>query len=158
MKRVLLSALTLALFAMSLELRAADEAKGEKGKKNAAAAAFNLPKTITLSAEQQTKFDELKKSLEPLLAEAIKKEEAVLSAEQRAARETAAKDAKAAGKKGKEIQAAVDEAVKLSDEQKSQLAETHKVVADLQKKAREGVMGLLTDEQKESLKKKKEKT
>jgi hypothetical protein len=154
--------LSLAALALSLAFLAApalaQDAKAEKGKKNAAAGAFNVPKTITLSAEQQAKLDELKKQLEPLLVEALKKEEGILTPDQRAARATAGKDARAAGKKGKEIQAAVDEAVKLSEEQKSQLAEAHRVVTDLQKKARDGVMGLLTEEQKSSLKKKKAKT
>ena len=131
-RRASFLSLTLAL-ACSLVL-AADKAEKKPEKKPAspAAAVFAVPKKVTLTAEQQTKVDELRK--------------------QKAARETAARDAKAAGKKGKELSEALNAAVKLTDEQKAQMDTSRKEVAELTKKAKTALMELLTDEQKAQLK------
>ena len=151
-RRASFLSLTLAL-ACSLVL-AADKAEKKPEKKPAspAAAVFAVPKKVTLTAEQQTKVDELRKDLEPKLAEAMQKLDSILTAEQKAARETAARDAKAAGKKGKELSEALNAAVKLTDEQKAQMDTSRKEVAELTKKAKTALMELLTDEQKAELK------
>ena len=70
-----------------------------------------------------------------------------LTAEQKQARGEATKKAQAEGKKGKDLQAAVDAAAKLTDEQKEAL----KKVQELQQAMMKEVNGLLTDDQKAKL-------
>lgn len=130
---------------------AEDSPKEAKAKKKAAGQnnpAFAIPKEITLTPEQQTKLDEIKKEQGPKVAELTTKLDSVLTDEQKAARKEASAKAKADGKKGKEAQAAVDEALKLTDEQKKQRAEIQPELAKLQVSVKEQIHGLLTDEQK----------
>ena len=142
------------VLAVCMAAEAQNANAGKKGKKAKAAptpAAFVLPAEITLSADQQTKLDDLKKQYEAKLVEAQKKVNDVFTADQKAARKTARKDAVAAGKKGKELGAAVDAAVQLSEEQKSNLATAQKEARKLQAEVRKQVVALLTDEQKQLL-------
>ena len=127
----------------------AEGAQKEK-KKGAAAGSqvFALPKEITLTAEQQTKLDAIKAAEGPKVAELTTKLDSLLTAEQKTARKEAAAKAKADGKKGKDAQAAIDEALKLTDEQKKQRAEVQPELAKLQQSIKEQIHGLLTDEQK----------
>jgi len=148
------------LLAMCVAAEAQNAKAGKKAKKAKAAptpAAFVLPTEITLSAEQQAKLDDLKKQYEAKLVEAQKKVNDVFTAEQKAARKTARKDAVAAGKKGKELGAAVDAAVQLSEEQKSNFATAQKEARKLQAEVRKEVIALLTAEQKQLVTVKKKK-
>jgi len=77
-----------------------------------------------------------------------KKIDSLLTDEQKAARKEAAAKAKAEGKKGKEAAAAIDEALKLTDDQKKLRAEVQPELAKLQKSIKEQIHGLLTEEQK----------
>lgn len=142
-------------------LMAADDAKKKKkagkgkGNNRAVAAAFKLPASIQLSADQKGALEKLKSEYKGKLLDSAKKANSVLSAEQRKARAEAVKAAKEAGKKGKAIQEAASAALKLTDEQKSQMAEARKEMASLRKEIRGKISELLTDEQKASLKSKK---
>lgn len=139
------------IVAMSLSANAADATKETKGKKKAngqANAVFEIPKEITLTAEQQTKVDEIKKEQGPKVAELTTKLDSLLTADQKAARKEATAKNKAEGKKGKEAKAAIDEALKLTDEQKKQQAELQPELAKLQISIKEQINALLTDEQK----------
>ena len=128
---------------------AKDKEKGKKkGAKGAANAVFAIPKEITLTAEQQTKLDEIKNEQGPKIADMTQKLDSVLTDEQKAARKEAAAKAKADGKKGKEAATAVDEALKLTDDQKKQRSELQPELAKLQSSIKEQIHGLLTDEQK----------
>lgn len=109
---------------------------------------------VTLTAEQKTKIDALKKEFGPKIMEARKKVDAVLTADQKKARGEAMKKAKADGKTGKEAAAAVAAAMKLTDDQKAKQAEAQKAVAALTKELDKAARDLLTAEQKASLKKK----
>ncbi|HET6880112.1 MAG TPA: hypothetical protein VFI31_08150 [Pirellulales bacterium] len=130
---------------------------GKKAKKALVSAAFTLPEGIKLSAEQQAKFDELKASYATKLADAQKKVADVYTEEQRAAKTAAAKEAKAAGKKGKELKAASDAAVQLTDEQKETLATAQAELQALTKEIRKGIIGLMTNEQRKVVKSKNKK-
>lgn len=134
------------MITVALSSGVAHAQKGKKAGNNNPA--FAIPKEITLTAEQQTKLDEIKKEQGPKLAELTKKLDSVLTDEQKAARKEAMAKAKADGKKGKEAAAAVDEALKLTDEQKKQRAEIQPELAKLQLSVKEQIHGLLTDEQK----------
>lgn len=109
---------------------------------------------VTLTAEQKTKIDALKKEFGPKIMEARKKVDAVLTADQKKARGEAMKKAKADGKTGKEAAAAVAAAMKLTDDQKAKQAEAQKAVSALTKELDKAARDLLTPEQKASLKKK----
>jgi len=134
---------------------AAEKRKGKAAKKLPAPAAEALPilAKLDLSADQKAKIEEINKEFGPKVTEARKKLDEILTPEQRRARAEANKEAKAAGKKGKELRQAIDEAMKLSDEQKTKVAEARKALAALQKEIRGKVMDLLTEEQKENVKK-----
>ena len=107
---------------------------------------------LTLTDDQKTSLTDLKKEYGPKLVAAIKKMD-VKTPEQKKATAEAVKEAKAAGKKGKELHQAVDAAVTLTDEQKTQLADAKKDVGALEKELRQKVMSVLTPEQKEQVKK-----
>ena len=150
--------LTLALvLVMATALAAAPKkGKGKKGKKAppcpAAQRVDRMLSGVELTDEQKTKLGEIKKEFGPKLMEVMKKMD-VLTPEQKKARAAAAKEAKAAGKKGKEAREAIDAAVKMTEEQKDKIAEVRKEMRPLEKELREQVLAVLTDEQKQQVKK-----
>jgi hypothetical protein len=97
----------------------AQEKKGGKKKGNNPAA--GLLKKVDglgdLTAEQKEKIAKIKEEHEPKLAAAAKKVNDALTPDQRRARQEAQKAARQAGKKGKEAQAEIAAAMKLTDEQ-----------------------------------------
>lgn len=137
-----------------------NKGKGKgKGRRNDVAAAvmqtvFGFPAGIELSPEQTHKVDALKKSHGPKLEAAAKKADpaAVLTAEQKAKRDEATRAARSEGKKGKDLRAAAEAAVTMSDEQIKQLDEAKKELKKLSEETREKVVAVLTDEQKMKLK------
>ena len=82
-----------------------------------------MPPSITLSAEQQEKVAALKKEFAPKLTEASKKVNDNLTEDQKKARRDAAQAARQAGKKGKELQQAVADAMKLTADQQTAMTE-----------------------------------
>lgn len=153
-----LSVLAVAAVMASSVSAAEDAAKGKKDKDNKAVAkSFELPAAITLTDEQKTKLEEVKKEFEPKVKEVVKKQSEILTADQKKARAAATKSAKAAGKKGKELQADVAAAVNLTDEQKKKQEEVGKELKDLNASIREKISTFLTDTQKADLKTKKKK-
>lgn len=145
--------LTLAalLGGLALPLAAAQNEEGKKKDGKAAAepaAMYKLPDTVVLTEEQTAKLDEVKKEYAPKFQALSKKGNDVLTKEQRKARREAQQKAKEEGKKGKELQAAVDAALMLSDDQKKQLDEVKAETAKLRTEMEGKVVALLTDEQK----------
>jgi Spy/CpxP family protein refolding chaperone len=110
-------------------------------------------KGLNLTDDQKAKVDDLKKEYGPKLKEAWEKTDAILTADQKKAREEAVEAARASGKRGPEVMKAAQEAMKLSDEQKTKLDAARKDTQALRKAAYEKLMSLLTPEQKETLKK-----
>jgi Skp family chaperone for outer membrane proteins len=142
--------------AMTAPLLAQDKGKGKGKARNrradaAVTRAFQLPPSITLSAEQQEKLAALKKELVPKLTEANKKLAENLTDEQKKARREAAQAARQAGKKGKELQQAVEEAMKLTPEQQAAMTKARKELASVTQEVRTAVRNLLTDEQRAQL-------
>ena len=107
---------------------------------------------LTLTDAQKASLADVKKEYGPKLVAAIKKMD-VKTPEQKKAGAEAAKEAKAAGKKGKEVAQAVAAAVTLTDAQKTQLADAKKAKGALEKDLRKKVLAALTPEQKQELKK-----
>lgn len=154
MQTILKTGLILAVAVSTVSIHAAsaqETAKKGRAKKKASGAAnpvFAIPSEITLSAEQQEKLDAIKKEQGPKIAELTTKVDSILTGEQKSARKEANAKAKSEGKKGKEARAMVEEALKLTDEQKKQRAEFQPELAKLQKSIKEQIYAILTDEQK----------
>jgi Spy/CpxP family protein refolding chaperone len=117
---------------------------------------FELLKGIDLTTEQKDKIKDLKKEYGPKLKELAEKAEGVLTADQKKARDDAHKAAVDAGKKGRELMQATRDAVKLTDDQKAKQKEIRTAGQDLTKEIVEKIKSILTDDQKEQLKKKME--
>jgi len=136
---------------------AADDAKEKKVKPAAGAQFFALPSEITLTSEQQTKVDELKKEYADKLKTLATARDEVLSKEQRKARGDAQKAAREAGKKGKDAAAEIDEATKWTEGQKEKYTKAEAELQALGAEIKGKVQSLLTDEQKAKLPKPKGK-
>ena len=107
---------------------------------------------LTLTDDQKASLTAVKKEYGPKLVAAIKKMD-VKTPDQKKAFAAAAKEAKAAGKTGKDVSQAANAAVTLTDEQKTQLGDPKKEIGALEKALRKKVMAVLTPEQKQELKK-----
>jgi Spy/CpxP family protein refolding chaperone len=154
--RLVTTVLTLVVsLAVAGSLRAADEGKKAHEGKHAARllawAGVNVDQ-LNLTAEQKAKAADLQKEFGPKVAELLKKMQAIMTDDQRKARQEAEKAAKAAGKTGKELHDAVAAAVTLTDEQKAKQAEVKQEMAPIVKEAREKLMAILTPEQQAVLK------
>ena len=106
---------------------------------------------VTVTDDQKAKLDALKKEFGPKMVEARKKGD-VLTPEQKKERAAAEKKAKEEGKKGKELYAAVAEAIKATDEQKAKMAEAAKEGYALGRELDKKVLEILTDEQAAAVK------
>ena len=140
--------LFLLAFAVIAPTFAADKAK----KKKPAVVAVKVPKGITLNEDQRGKLAALNKEFGPKLAACRKEAAGIITADQRKAQAAAIKEAKAAGKKGKEIRAAAEAAANITGEQKTKQAECKKAMGAIQKEIRTGLSAILTDEQKAQIK------
>ncbi|HCK53405.1 MAG TPA: hypothetical protein DIC23_09345 [Planctomycetaceae bacterium] len=158
MKRTLQGLLVLTLaVVLAMPAMAAEEKKKKKKKGRKAPAAVKVPKGIVLTADQKTKVAAINKEFAPKLVEVNKKAGTIITAEQRKARNAAAKKAKADGVKGKAARAAINAAAKITPEQKKKLAELNKARQAVIKAARAKFVEILTAEQKAKLPKPKGK-
>jgi Spy/CpxP family protein refolding chaperone len=132
-------------------LLAADEKEGKHARRQPTGQGDLFPaamlKSLNLTDDQKAKVKEVMSEYGPKLKEA---RESILTADQKKARDDAAKAAKDAGKKPAEVFRAAMTAVTLTDDQKAKMKET---VAPLRKEAIEKVTALLTPEQQEQLQK-----
>ena len=157
MKRTLqgLLVLTLAVVLAMPAMAAEEKKKKKRGRK--APAAVKVPKGIVLTADQKKQVAVINKEFAPQLLEIGKKLREIITPEQRKARYAATKKAKADGKKGKEVRAAVNAAVEITAEQKKALVEANKARQAITKAARAKFVAILTAEQKAKLPKPKGK-
>jgi hypothetical protein len=147
MRRVLLP-----LLALLLLLPAVRAAQEKKAPAKPSEKAFTFPKQVQLTDEQKTKVEELKKEYGPKLDEIGARIDAIMTPERQKVAAEARQKAKDDGKKGKEVQEAVDAALKLPAEDEAKLKEAMKDRGKLMKEVNEKKMALLTDEQKEQVK------
>ena len=140
-------------------LTAAEPKKGPAGKGPATPATAFLAalEKLNLTAEQKAKVEELTKQYVPKLAELTKKREAILTDEQKKARQEVQKAARDAGKSEQEALAAGRTAIKLTDEQQTKMAEMQKEMAAIMLELRQKATALLTPEQREQLQKQQPK-
>jgi Skp family chaperone for outer membrane proteins len=124
----------------------------EKKKKNANAGAnqqaFQLPKEITLTAEQQAKLDALKKEYGPKLAELQKKASDLLTDDQKQARTDSQAKSKSEKLKAKDAREALMAALKLTPEQQTKWDALQKEIQATTQEVRGKIADFLTDEQK----------
>jgi hypothetical protein len=113
---------------------------------------FRFPPQIKLSEEQEKKIAALKKEYGPKFDEIQKKSNKIMTPERQKAASEAAQKAIKEGKKGKEVQEAVEEALNLSKEEKAQLNEINQASLKLFTEAQKKKDEVLTDEQREQLK------
>ena len=156
----LILVLTLVI-AMAAPLLAAERKRKGKGQRPArkadpTASAFALPKEIQLTDEQKEKVAALKSELGPKLLELVKQQNAILTDEQKQAQRDFFKEAKESGRKrDKSFQQELTQVLKLTDDQKKEMAENRKAQGQLRRQIKEKLADLLTDEQRAQLPKPK---
>ena len=133
-----------------------DEQRGALRKLTAArgrARIFSLPGGLTISDEQKASLKALRDELGAKLADLTEKQALILTDERRTARETAFKEARENGKDRQATADAVAAAMKMSDAEKTQLAEAEKSLQELNQTIRDRLAALLTAEQKAEVEK-----
>ena len=138
---------------------AADQEKAQEGGQHRRPAGggfdvFRILQGLDLSADQKAKLEDLKKELGPKLKEASQKAESILTDDQKKARADAWKAGQEAGKSMEDLRQAVEEALKLTDDQKAKMADARTAMGEVMKEAREKMLEILTPEQKEQVQKK----
>ena len=136
---------TLALFVSPLSLNAQEKGRKADPATQMVKQFMKQLEKAELSGEQTTKVTELFTKVAKDVS--TKRTEAGITQEIMRKRTAASKEAKEAGKKGKEMQAAVEAAVVLTEAQKKLMVETDELLA----KARVEVGKLLTPEQMKKL-------
>lgn len=158
--------LSLGLAAFLISPAFAEDAKPKKNRPVAARKeqpAVQLPKEIVLTDEQKTKVAEIEKEYAPKMKELRETLDKVMTEEQKQARLNVMKEAREKAKdrkeakRGKELQQAIKDAMKLSEEQQKKYDETDKQIVALRQEILEKVKPILTDEQKEKLPKRPER-
>ena len=107
--------------------------------------------TLDLTSEQEEQFSELREKLGPKMKEIYGKLMDVMTAEQQASAQEEMQAARDAGKEGRAVFVAVEKAIKLTDEQKEQMAPVDKEIMKLQRRMMKQVNGILTPEQRKKL-------
>ncbi len=151
MKTMIGSGLILTLV---LSLAVPAQAQKKKNKGNAEPAAIGqLNKSlekVELTDEQKASIKEILAKHKGPLAELQKAKTALIGPEATKQMNEARKAATAEGKKGKELQAAVQEAAGLSEDVAKELDELQKKLTAAAGKLKTDVLAVLTDEQKEA--------
>lgn len=129
-----------------------EEKKNKKKGPDPTAAMAKKLEGVDLTAEQKTKWEAVVAEHGPKLKAAAEKLSKALTPEQVKARQEAMQAAKAAGKKGKEAEASIKEALKLTAEQQKAFDDAAKEQKDVQAAFTTAVTSILTDEQKEKAK------
>ena len=132
-----------------------EEGKGKKGG-DGAAQILSVPKEIELTADQETKVKEIRKSMADKAKAAQTKVDAIMSPEIKKKAAEARKTASEAGKKGKDAEAAINEALGLTADQQAALKEANKEASEVKAAFMAELSKILTDAQKEKMPKKAE--
>lgn len=129
----------------------ADEKKGKKKEKKAPAPSQRFVEKMELTDAQKEQVAAVDKEFGPKLAELNKSRMEILTDEQKQAEKAAQKAAKDAGQKGPEARKAVDEALKLTDDQKTQMKVIQKKQGEVNAELVAALKKFLTPEQQEQL-------
>lgn len=152
LSKILVASCVLGLVVVAI---GAEDAKPGKKKKGGApdptAAMMKKLEAAELSEEQKGKIKEIAAAHAPKLKEAAAKVASLLTPEQKKAKAEASKAAKAEGKKGKEMADAVAAALKLTDDQKTAMADAEKSLKEATGAFTSAVAEVLTPEQKQKV-------
>jgi Spy/CpxP family protein refolding chaperone len=107
---------------------------------------------LDLTAEQEGQLEKIREELGPKMREVFGKMRELLTKDQRSAAETAMKEAQESGKEGRQFFVAIESAIKLTDEQKEQMAKIHEELVPIHRQMMRKVRGILTPEQQEKVK------
>lgn len=129
----------------------ADEAKGKKKGKKAPSPSARFVEKLELTDAQKEQVAAVDKEFTPKLAELNKTRMEILTDEQKQAEKDAQKANKAADKKGPEARKAIDEALKLTDDQKAKMKEIQKKQGEVNAELVAALKKFLTPEQQEKL-------
>ncbi len=152
--RPLLVLLAIGIFSIAAMQGATQEKQKKNAKKGAKApdaVAKMLDGINDLSEDQQAKIADIKKKYEPKLAEIQKRRNEFMTPDRRRTEKEARKAAKDAGKKGKELQNAVNDALGLSPAEREKLQAVQQENQALTAKIREDLEAVLTPAQKDKL-------
>lgn len=139
------------LFVTVAALTASGSAQAQRKKRDANRSRYQQffsIRGVEFTAEQKTKVAELRKKYEPQLEASQRKLNGVYTAEQRRARRDAMQTARKAGKRGRELQQAIQTAIKLTDKQKSTIAEIRKDRVAVLRKIQTDLRALLSPAQR----------
>ena len=130
----------------------ADETKGKKKKdKKPPSPTARFVEKLDLTDAQKEQAAAVDKEFAPKMAEINQTRQALLTDEQKTAEKDARKAAKDAGKTPAESRKAVDEALKLTDDQKAKMKDIQKRNTELNGKIVQALKKFLTAEQIEKL-------
>jgi Spy/CpxP family protein refolding chaperone len=158
-KSVSLMLLGLALIVLQAAPVCAQEKRAKKQAQNPPRQIVAVEKQLAelnLTDDQKKKVDDILASYKPKFADAQAKAPK-LTKEQRQAQKEATEKAKADGKKGKELQAEVNAALNLTDEQKKEREAAASATKELQASLKKELAGVLTADQAKVLSKGKKK-
>jgi len=123
-------------------------AKKNKDKKNDPTASIKKKLAAAdLPSDAREKVNKVLADDAPKLKDAQGKIDAILTNEQKQAKRTVQKEAKQSGAKRKELQAKIDEAMKLTSEQKSKLSSAESDLKTAQAALRKDLQSVLTADQ-----------
>jgi Skp family chaperone for outer membrane proteins len=151
MKPLLLKTLVVSCLMGLVAVGFAQQDKKKKGGNDPTAKLRTKVQESDLGADLKEKVVKVIDEHAGKLKELSAKVEAVLTDDQKAARNAARKAAKDAGKKNKEAEAEVTAAMKLTDEQKKKMDEAQKALDAARAEMNKAIAALVTDEQAQSL-------
>jgi hypothetical protein len=158
MKRCAKTVLMLSMAVLlASNLSAAEGEKKKRGKKRQGdkgmAVVRFLPPEVkeTLNEDQKEKITQIQKQFGPKLTAIQDQKKKILTPDQIQCQTDARKKAQKEGKKGKQVQEAVDQAVEIPEEQKKKLKGIQEQTQLLQKTIQAQVIAILTPEQQEKL-------
>lgn len=158
--RVFKTVLALAVsLAIAGSLSAEDQRKGKRPDRRPAAGGMQmneLLRGLNLSRAQMLKIQALGNKYGPKFKKLDKKQNNILTNEQKKAIAEVRREGVKAGKKPQEIEAAIRAAVTLTDEQKEAMAEVQKEMVKLQREMLGRALKCLTPAQREFIRKKLE--
>jgi len=112
-------------------------------------------KELDLTVEQEEKLKEIRDESGPKMDAIMDKMKSILTEEQVQTAESAAKEAKEAGKKGRDFFVAVQSSIELTDEQKERTDKVAPEIRAVQRQMMKSIMSMLTPEQQEKMKKRR---
>ncbi len=110
-----------------------------------------LPKEIELSDEQKLQVAEIEKEFSAKMTEAKANLNALLTDDQKKARQDVIREARDSGKKGRELQFALKNATKASEGQQRKIESAELAISEIQAQALEKAKPILTDGQRAKL-------